>query len=66
MNNPTRFPTTPSQHQDDLLASARVSMRKENQQIYPAPQDARRQYDVLLERLDSKPSADEILAAYCA
>lgn len=51
---------------DELLSSARASLQRENQQISPAPQEETRQYDMLLKRLDSKRSPQEILSAYCA
>ena len=55
-----------SHERGDFLSSARASLQAENQQINPAPHQENRQYDMLLKRLDSKPSADEILASYCS
>jgi len=55
-----------NQRQDELLSSARASLQSENQQISPAPLEENRHYEMLLKRLDTKPSPQEILSAYCA
>lgn len=55
-----------TQTHDELLSSARAALKFENQQISPAPQEKAQQYDTLLKRLESKPSAQELMSAYCA
>ncbi|MBC3949193.1 hypothetical protein [Pseudomonas folii] len=53
---------------DDLLLAARDSLSRENQQIRPARlnhQEAKsEQYSILLQKLDSKLSAREMLESY--
>ncbi|WP_223472909.1 hypothetical protein [Pseudomonas sp. A-RE-22] len=55
-----------AQKHEELLSSARASLQSENQQISPAPLEENRHYEMLLKRLDTKPSPQEILSAYCA
>ena len=55
-----------SQRHSELLSSARASLQSENQQISPAPIQENRHYEMLLKRLDAKPSPQEILSAYSA
>ncbi|MFJ2714927.1 hypothetical protein ACIOZM_29380 [Pseudomonas sp. NPDC087346] len=64
MENAMSFFSSTRRH-DELLSSARASLQSENQQIYPAPLKENRDYEMLLKRLDTKPSPQEILSAYC-
>lgn len=65
MENAMRF-FSQNQRHDELLSSARASLQSENQQISPAPLEENQHYEMLLKRLDTKPSPQEILSAYCA
>ncbi|OPA84265.1 hypothetical protein BFW86_24285 [Pseudomonas fluorescens] len=65
MENAMRF-FSQNQRHDELLSSARASLQSENQQISPAPLEENQHYEMLLKRLDTKPSRQEILSAYCA
>lgn len=49
----------------DVSASARSALAQANQQIRPARRDeTEAHYDVMLRKLDSKPSKHEIIQSY--
>lgn len=51
--------------QTELLSAAKDALSLENQQIRPARQEKHTDnYSQMLQKLDSKPSAQEILQAY--
>lgn len=60
MNFLTSRPT-----QTEMLSAAKDALSEENQQIRPARQERETDdYSLMLKRVDSKPSAQEILQAF--